>query len=204
MDEKKLAESAAGGDQKAFEQLVLQYQKPVYNLALRMAGNADDAFDLAQEAFLRAWRALPQFKFESSFSTWLYRLTSNVCIDFLRQKKRSKVVSLSFVNEDDETEEYDRPDPAPGPEARTITSAEHEEVARALNSLEPEYREALTLCAIHGMSYIEIAEALGVPTGTVKSRISRAREKMRRKLQSDGNKSGSRSSTKTRREADAQ
>jgi RNA polymerase sigma-70 factor, ECF subfamily len=204
MDEKKLAESAAGGDQKAFEQLVLQYQKPVYNLALRMAGNADDAFDLAQEAFLRAWRALPQFKFESSFSTWLYRLTSNVCIDFLRQKKRSKVVSFSFVNEDDETEEYDRPDPAPGPEARAIASAEREEVARALDSLEPEYREALTLCAIHGMSYIEIAEVLDVPAGTVKSRISRAREKMRRKLQSGGNKSGSRSSTKTRREADAQ
>lgn len=204
MDEKKLAELAAAGDQKAFEQLVLQYQKPVYNLALRMAGNADDAFDLAQEAFLRAWRALPQFKFESALSTWLYRLTSNICIDFLRQKKRSKVVSLSFVNEDDESCELDRPDPAPGPEARAVAKAEREEVARALDSLEPEYREALTLCAIHGMSYIEISEVLEVPAGTVKSRISRGREKMRRKLLGTGNNSGSRSSTKSGREADAQ
>lgn len=204
MDETVLLRQAAEGDQSAFEALVRQYQKPVYNLALRMAGNEDDAFDLAQEAFLRAWRGLKFFKGESSFSTWLYRLTSNVCIDFLRQKKRSKTVSLSFLDDEDGQHELDRPDPAPGPEDRAIRADERARMERALNALEPEYREALTLCAIEGLSYIEISEILDLPTGTVKSRIFRAREKMRRKLLEDGNKSGSRSSTRTGKGADAQ
>lgn len=202
MDEITLVRQAAEGDQAAFEALVRQFQKPVYNLALRMAGNEDDAFDLAQEAFLRAWRGLKFFKGESSFSTWLYRLTSNVCIDFLRQKKRSKTVSLSFLDDEDGQHELDRPDPAPGPEDRAIRADDHERMERALNTLEPEYREVLTLCAIDGLSYIEIAEILEIPTGTVKSRISRAREKMRRKLLTDGNKSDSRSSTRTGKGAD--
>ncbi len=204
MDEKTLVERAADGDKRAFEQLVLQYQKPVYNLALRMSGNEDDAFDLAQEAFLRAWRGLPFFKFESLFSTWLFRLASNVCIDFLRQKKRSKTVSLNFIDADNEEREMARPDPAPGPEDRVIRADERARIETALNALEPEYREALTLCAIHGMSYIEIAEVLEIPAGTVKSRISRAREKMRQQLLQSGNKSVSRSSTKKRKGAGAE
>lgn len=203
MDEKELVQRAAEGDRRAFEQLVVQYQKPVYNLALRMSGSEDDAFDLSQEAFLRAWRGLKFFKFESSFSTWLYRLTSNVCIDFLRQKKRSNVVSLNFLDEDNEQQEFAQPDQTPGPEEQAIRADERDRIAQALNELEPEYRQALTLCAINGLSYIEIAEVLEIPAGTVKSRISRAREKMRLKLQQSGNKSDLHSSTKTGKEASA-
>lgn len=203
MDEKELVQRAAEGDPKAFEQLVMQYQKPVYNLALRMSCNEDDAFDLSQEAFLRAWRGLRFFKFESAFSTWLYRLTSNVCIDFLRRKKRANTVSLNFLDDDNEQQELAQPDPSPGPEEQAVRTDERERIAQALNELEPEYRQALTLCAINGLSYIEIAEVLEIPAGTVKSRISRAREKMRLKLQQGGNKTDFRSSTKTGKEASA-
>ncbi len=114
MEDVQLARLAAESDQSAFEQLVVRYQKPIYNLALRMAGNEQDALDLAQEAFLRAWRGLPFFKFESSFSTWIYRLTSNVCIDFLRRKKREGTVAMHFVDDEDKEQEFAQPDPAPG------------------------------------------------------------------------------------------
>jgi RNA polymerase sigma-70 factor (ECF subfamily) len=203
VEEKELVQQAAAGDRSAFEQLVVRYQIPIYNLTLRMVGNEDDAFDLAQEAFLRAWRGLPDFRTESSFSTWLYRLASNVCIDFLRQKKRSKIVSLNFVDADEEEQTMEFPDPSPSPETQSIQADERSRIEQALNELEPEYRETLTLCALHGLSYIEIAEIMDVPAGTVKSRLSRAREKMRKKLLQSGNKSDSHSSTKREKGASA-
>ena len=92
--QERLIRRAASGDDSAFEQLMLAQQKQVYNLCLRMSGNPEDAFDLSQEAFLRAWRALAQYQFEAEFSTWLFRLTRNVCIDFLRKQKRQPTVPL--------------------------------------------------------------------------------------------------------------
>ena len=86
MSEEQLIRRAQQGDNGAFEELLLLHQKKVYNLCLRMSANPDDALDLSQEAFLRAWRSLGQYQFEASFSTWLFRLTSNICIDFLRRK----------------------------------------------------------------------------------------------------------------------
>ena len=90
MQDDLLIRRAQRGDNDAFEQLLLEHQKNVYNLCYRMAGNADDALDLSQETFLRAWRCLDQYQFASSFSTWLYRLCSNLCIDFLRRRKRQR------------------------------------------------------------------------------------------------------------------
>jgi len=202
-DELKLIHSAAEGDQQAFEQLVTAYQKQVYNLALRMAGNPEDAMDLSQEAFVKAWRGLSGYRYDSAFSTWLYRLTSNVCIDFLRRQRKSRTVSLRFVGEDDEEQELSLPDPAPGPEERVLAQMNREEIAAALNQLEPEYREALTLRVIHGLSYAEIADTLEIREGTVKSRIARAREKMRAQLLGAGNISGASSSKKPERRTDA-
>ena len=201
-DERSLIGQAIQGDTGAFEQLVLQHQKAVYNLALRMAGNPEDAQDLAQEAVLKAWRGLKFVQFESAFSTWLYRLTSNTCIDFLRKQKKQKQVSTTFLNEDEEAEEYSLPDPEPLPEEQVLMREQKEEIARAMDRLEVEYREILTLRVIQGLSYIEIGDILGLKEGTVKSRLARAREKIRRELLQTGNKNLEISSSYHRKEED--
>ncbi len=195
--ETNLVRLAAGGDTAAFEQLVAAYEKAVYSLALRMVGNAEDAMDLSQEAFLKAWRGLGAYRSDASFSTWLYRLTSNVCIDFLRRQKRQKVVPLQY-EDDEEQRELSLPDPSPGPEAQAMARLERRQVEEALAQLEPEYRQALLLRVMEGRAYGEIAEILGIPEGTVKSRIARAREKMRTALQKNGNKRRQKSSKETK------
>lgn len=184
-----LIRQAAAGDQNAFAALLAAYQKPVYNLALRMTGSPDDALDLSQEAFLRAWRGLSGYRFDASFSTWLYRLTGNVCIDFLRRRKKEKIIPLYYTDEENEEQELPLPHPAPAAEDQALLRLEQSQVAEAMAKLEPEYRQALILRVIDGLSYAEIAAATDVPEGTVKSRIARAREKMRRLLKKTGNKS---------------
>ena len=188
MDE-TLIRQAAAGDQNAFAALLAAYQKPVYNLALRMTGSPDDALDLSQEAFLRAWRGLSGYRFDASFSTWLYRLTGNVCLDFLRRRKKEKTIPLYYTDEENEEQELPLPHPAPATEDQALLRLEQSQVAEAMAKLEPEYRQALILRVIDGLSYAEIAAATDVPEGTVKSRIARAREKMRRLLKKTGNKS---------------
>lgn len=203
-EELELIQRAAGGDPHAFEELVLAYQKQVYNLALRMTGNPDDALDLSQESFLKAWRGLASYRFDSVFSTWLYRLASNVCIDFLRRQKKQKVIPLHYADDENEERELTIPDPAPGTEEQVLTQIEHEQVSAAMALLDPEYREALTLRVIHGLSYQEISDILEIKEGTVKSRIARAREKMRSLMQKGGNKTGAASSKQSERGTDAQ
>jgi len=123
MSEEQLIRRAQQGDNGAFEELLLLHQKKVYNLCLRMSANPDDALDLSQEAFLRAWRSLGQYQFEASFSTWLFRLTSNICIDFLRRKKRRQETSLTESYDDsDEGAELSVPDAQPGPEQQAMTN----------------------------------------------------------------------------------
>ena len=188
MDE-TLIRQAAAGDQNAFAALLAAYQKPVYNLALRMTGSPDDALDLSQEAFLRAWRGLSGYRFDASFSTWLYRLTGNVCIDFLRRRKKEKTIPLYYTDEENEEQELPRPQPAPAAQVQPQHRREQSQVAQAQGHLVPGKRQALILRVIDGLSYAEIAAATDVPEGTVKSRIARAREKMRRLLKKTGNKS---------------
>ncbi|MBR3076557.1 MAG: sigma-70 family RNA polymerase sigma factor [Oscillospiraceae bacterium] len=188
MDEKSIIEQVLAGDNNAFGQLVQEYQTKVYNLALRMCGSQDDAFDLSQEAFFRAWRNLPGFQFDSSFSTWLFRLTVNICLDWLRAKKRRPTVSLTTINDEDEELQLDVPDPGMSPEELLLAAEDRAELTRALNELPVEYREILTLRAINDMSYTEIAEVLKLREGTVKSRLSRARNALRNKLLQNGNK----------------
>ncbi len=191
IEEKRLVRLAIQGSQEAFGQLVSTYEKQVYNLALRMVGNREDAADLTQEAFLRAWRGLQTFKSEAAFSTWMYRLTTNVCIDFLRREKRRRTVSLTFLDEEDGQEvELSIPDDSPGPEQLVLETENQEMVARALGELNVEFREILTLRVINGLTYEEIADVLEIKPGTVKSRLSRAREKLRKQLLKNGNKLG--------------
>ena len=183
MSEEQLIRRAQQGDNGAFEELVLLHQKKVYNLCLRMSANPDDALDLSQEAFLRAWRSLGQYQFEASFSTWLFRLTSNICIDFLRRKKRRQETSLTESYDDsDEGAELSVPDAQPGPEQQAITNETKIELARAMEQLSPEHREILQLRVIEDLQYEQIADILGVRVGTVKSRLARARLSFRKIL----------------------
>ena len=142
MSEEQLIHRAQQGDDSAFEELLLLHQKRVYNLCLRMSANADDALDLSQEAFLKAWKSIGQYQFEASFSTWLFRLTSNVCIDFLRRKKRRQETSLTENFDDSEDgAELSVLDPQPRPEQQAITNETRLELARAMAALAPDHRK---------------------------------------------------------------
>ena len=182
MDEQGLIRQAGQGNEAAFESLVRTYEKTIYNLTLRMTGNREDAFDLTQTTFLKAWHAISLFQFDSKFSTWLCRIATNACIDFLRKEKRRRAVSLTVLDESDQLYEMSVADESLNPAVIAEAASERERVYEALNALPQEYRMALSLRAVEDMSYEEIAEVLDVKAGTVKSRISRAREMLRQQF----------------------
>lgn len=179
MDEKELVKQAGAGDEDAFEQLVNAHQARIYNLALRMTGDREAAFDMTQETFLKAWHAIGMFQQDSKFSTWLCRIAGNTCIDYLRRKRRQPTVSLADL---EEGKELELPDSSLDPAVLTERAHDREAVLQALAALPVEYRRVLSLRAIEDMSYEEIGQALDMNPGTVKSRIFRAREKMRQLL----------------------
>ena len=183
MQDELLIRRAQRGDADAFEQLLLEHQKNVYNLCYRMAGNPDDAMDLSQETFLRAWRCLDQYQFASAFSTWLYRLCSNICIDFLRKRRRQQTVPLTFEDADGEEQTYAVPDVQPLPEEQVELKLTRETLAAAMAQLLPEHRAVLQLRVVNEMSYEQIADVLDIQIGTVKSRLSRARNQLKKILE---------------------
>ena len=183
MQDELLSRRAQHGDADAFEQLLLEHQKNVYNLCYRMAGDPDDAMDLSQETFLRAWRCLDQYQFASAFSTWLYRLCSNICIDFLRKRRRQQTVPLTFEDADGEEQTYAVPDAQPLPEEQVELKLTHETLAAAMAQLLPEHRAVLHLRVVNEMSYEQIADVLDIQIGTVKSRLSRARNQLKKILE---------------------
>ena len=183
MQDELLIRRAQRGDADAFEQLLLEHQTNVYNLCYRMAGNPDDAMDLSQETFLRAWRCLDQYQFASAFSTWLYRLCSNICIDFLRRRRRQQTVPLTFEDADGEEQTYAVPDAQPLPEEQVELKLTRETLAAAMAQLLPEHRAVLQLRVVNEMSYEQIADVLDIQIGTVKSRLSRARNQLKKILE---------------------
>ena len=183
MQDELLIRRAQRGDADAFEQLLLEHQKNVYNLCYRMAGNPDYAMDLSQETFLRAWRCLDQYQFASAFSTWLYRLCSNICIDFLRRRRRQQTVPLTFEDADGEEQTYAVPDAQPLPEEQVELKLTRETLAAAMAQLLPEHRAVLQLRVVNEMSYEQIADVLDIQIGTVKSRLSRARNQLKKILE---------------------
>lgn len=183
-----MLKKAAAGSAEAFEQLVLKYQTAVYNLCLRMTGDPEDAADMTQESFLKAWRNLESFQGNSAFSTWLYRLASNTCLDHLRSVKRRPQLSLVMEDEDGETQELDVADSAPTPEEQVILLDEQSRLNGALQALDEEQRQILILRAVNGLSYLEIGRVMNLKEGTVKSRLARAREQLRKILLQSGNK----------------
>ena len=177
-NEQELIRRAQRGDGEAFRQLVEAYQTQVYRLALRMCGESA-ADDVTQEAFLAAWRALPDFRGDCRFSTWLYRLTTNAGIDWLRREKRHRSA--------DDVTELELPDDAPSPQELAERGETQEAVRRALGQLSEEHRQVLLLRYMQELDYGEIADALEISEGTVKSRISRAKGRLRELLDGGGN-----------------
>ena len=175
------------GDADAFGAIVDEYQKNVYNLALRMTGNPEDAQDMSQEAFIKAFNSLASFRGDSKLSVWLYRIVSNVCLDFLRSRKRRQTVSLNMDDGEGGSSELEIPDLSAMPEEELNRRLTREAVRKGLLSLPEDQREILLLRKIEGLSYDEIAQALGLEAGTVKSRIFRARKRLCAQLVSGGN-----------------
>lgn len=187
-EERETIAKVLSGDTEAFEALVLEHQNKVYSLALRMVGNEEDARDMAQEAFIRAYNSLTGFRGDSKFSVWLYRLTSNICIDFLRSRAKRRTVSMTWTDDEgEESGELEIPDDTWSPEEQLDRTLTRESVRRGLDSLSPPYREILVLREIDGLSYDEIGVVLGIEAGTVKSRIFRARKKLCDFLVKEGN-----------------
>lgn len=178
--------SVLDGNINDFEKLVTAYEKNVYNLALRMVGDPDDAADITQETFIKAYRALGSFRGDSKFSSWIYRIASNVCLDFLRSRSRRAQVPLSFENEDEEGE-IELPDMSQNPEKVLMKKLSMEAVRRGMEKLPPKQRQILVLRELCGLSYAELAQTLSVEEGTVKSRIFRARKRLCAILLGDGN-----------------
>ena len=184
-DEQNWVEAARQGDQEAFACLVRAYEKRVFALTSRMCPTPEDAAEAAQEAFLAAWQGLPNLRGDAAFSTWLYRLVSNACVDLLRRERRRTAAAGPSLDDGDAP--LDPPDPAPSPqevlEGRELRRA----VEEGLRVLPEEYRQPLILREIHQLSYQEIAQAMELDLGTVKSRISRGRGRLREILLAGGN-----------------
>ena len=179
MDELRAIAQAKKGDADAFAFLVETYETSVYRLALRMCGNAHDAEEVAQEAFVAAWKGLPAFRGESKFSSWLYQLTTNAAIDFLRREKRHRAA----VPMEDEPEPATPDTPQQAMEESEVRQA----LQQALDTLTPEHREIFLLRQMRQLSYEEIGRLLGLESGTVKSRLSRAKKQLREILTQKGN-----------------
>ncbi|MCD8088933.1 MAG: sigma-70 family RNA polymerase sigma factor [Oscillospiraceae bacterium] len=180
-EERRLIEAVLAGNTESFEALVKANETMVYNLALHMLSDPQDALDASQEAFFRAWRGLASFRGDSKFSVWLYRLTCNVCLDVLRARRDS--VPLT----DEEGRELALPDERPSPEEELVRSEWRQAVRDGLSRLEPEFRQALALRELCGLSYDEISQVADLEPGTVKSRIFRARKKLAAILTAEGN-----------------
>ena len=184
--ERLLVERARRGDRDAFEDIVRTHEKMVYSLALRTLGSREDAEDVAQEVFLKAYTSLGAFRGESRLSVWLCSITRNACTDALRRRKET--VSLFADDEDGEgARELEIADERFDPARCAEQSELREQLSSALGKLPDEFREVLLLRESAGRSYEEIAEALGLDLGTVKSRIFRARKKLCALLSENGN-----------------
>ena len=185
LQEKAWIDAARDGDPLAFEQLIHLYEKRVFALTRRMCKNPADAEEAAQETFLAAWQGLKFFRGESSFSTWLYRLASNACVDLLRKEGRHQAAAGPSLNDEEVLLEIQ--DEAPSPHALAEQAELKEQIEAGLAALPEEYREVLILREIHQQSYDEIAESLSLDLGTVKSRINRGRKRLRKFLLESGN-----------------
>ena len=178
IDERELIRRCIAGDSSAFEPLVEKYRQRVWRLAYQVLHDREEAWDVAQEAFVRAFHSLPSFRGQSAFYTWLFRITVNVATDRHRQRGAQ---ARAFGPERVTEEEWARttPDPGGGPDQAATRAEQRERIRRALDALPPKARTIIMLSDVEGLSYREIAEVLNCPIGTVMSRLHNARKRLK-------------------------
>lgn len=184
MDEAGLIQDAQQGDLDAFNRLILAYQDRVYNQAFRVLGDSQSADDAAQDAFISAYKNLRSFR-GGSFRAWLLRIVTNACYDELRRRKRRPTTPLEPV--DDEGDEIESPhwiaDPGELPEDNIVRSELGDAIQECLDRLPEDFRVVVVLVDVQGLDYLEASDVIGKPLGTIKSRLARARNRMRECLQ---------------------
>src|SRR3712207_5719157 len=182
----ELIERAIAGREESFEELVRRYQRPIVSYVYRMVGDYDTALDLTQEVFIKVYGSLARYRSEFKFSTWIYRIAHNAAIDHLRRAGAARLEDFAAEGEDGKA--YERPlaSSAPTPEQESEREERRAEIETVVRQLPPTYRELIVLRHAHDLSYDEIAEVTGLPLGTVKNRIFRAREAMRELLVARG------------------
>jgi len=178
--DEELVTRSIGGDAESFNQLVLRWERPIYALAYRTLGREEDARDVCQETFLRAYRALSRFRGEAKFSSWLYRITLNLCRDWIRRQRRTPVVQLpEYVDVLELQASREPSEPIENIVARNdLTRA----VEKAMAKLPEEQRTAIILKEYHGLTFQEIADLAGCPLSTVKTRLYQGLAVLRREL----------------------
>jgi len=182
-EERRLIEQSRQGDQGAFDALVRRYEKQLYNTAYRLTGSYDDASDLAQEAFVRAWNNLRSFRGDASFSTWLYRIVTNVFLDERKRRRARPQRSLEeALGSDENTVTRQFEDAGPTPQDRVEERERWQILQKAIAELPAPQRVMVVLYHTENRSYEEIAQIMGLPMGTVKSRLNRARLALKNKL----------------------
>lgn len=171
----RLLNLAANGDNQAFEKLIVPHERMMYALALRLCQNKEDAEDCLQDAMIRVYKSLSSFRGDSAFSTWLYRIVTNTCLDSHRRRKHRYSESLDSLSESG----WNAPDPGLTPEQSAVNRDLKRALNEAINTLPGDIRAAVVLRDVQGFSYEDVSEILGINIGTVKSRLSRGREKIR-------------------------
>lgn len=181
-DDLETIREVLSGHEDAYRRLVEKYQASIFNLAYRMTGSPADADDLAQEAFVQAYRRLRDFRVGSRFHPWLYTIALNLCRNHLRRRAIVKWVSIQGRKDDDIPLDRDLVEPSANPEQELLARESEERLARAIRDLPVKYREVFLLRQVQELSYEEIADVTGVPLGTVETRLFRARKLLMQNL----------------------
>ncbi|MDQ3130080.1 MAG: sigma-70 family RNA polymerase sigma factor [Acidobacteriota bacterium] len=184
LSDHQLIEATKQGDEAAFAEIVNRYRNPITNFLYRFLNDYEEAVDLAQETFIRVYFAIERYHTDYAFSTYIYRIATNLAISETRKRKRRQLLSLTglFQNEDDSETEFQLPDEKSLPDEDLIEDERNRTIARAISALPDKYRAPIILREIEDKSYEEIAQILGLGLGTTKSRISRARNLLKEKL----------------------
>ena len=174
MDE-LLLRKAQHGDPEAFEQLITPLEQLIWRICWHYTGNREAAEDCGQEAMLRIWRSLDSYRGDCALESWVYRIAANCCMDYLRKKKRDKSVSMEPMQE----QGFDPADPSPGTEEQVVAADEQKRLREAITMLPEDQREALIMTQLEKVPYEEAARLLGVSEGTIKSRVNRAKARLK-------------------------